>query len=354
MVDHKLYVPILRWKQAEWLALGNLRAEDKARLTPLVEITPRSVAPRIRRPTVDQMLEKNAADIESTWGYAPIFVDLWLLNAGIRATSGLHPLLFLAERARARNLRLIPVTGVGRNAEYQSAVLSMIETDGEGACIRLLRQDLENPMLPRNLMRTVSSLGVGQSQVDIIVDFQVVDSTLPSYSRAWTRLPNISDWRSLTLAGGAFPRDLQGLKLGRNLLPRLDWRAWKRAKSLVEPPLQPSFGDYTIQFGAYVEPPERANFSASIRYTAEDDWLVMRGEGVFHDGSPGFPQWPANAQLLCDSPEFCGADFSRGDMYIRQMGRQDQKTGSAGTWLQAGINHHLTFVVRQVASLFGT
>ena len=72
MVDHKLYVPILRWKQAEWLALGNLRAEDKARLTPLVEITSRSVAPRVRRPTLDQMLEKNAADMERTWGYAPI------------------------------------------------------------------------------------------------------------------------------------------------------------------------------------------------------------------------------------------------------------------------------------------
>jgi hypothetical protein len=78
----------------------------------------------------------------------------------------------------------------------------------------------------------------------------------------------------------------------------------------------------------------------------------MRGEGVFSDGSPGFPQWPANAQLLCARPEFCGQHYSDGDRYIYTTSLQTQYTGIAGTWLQAGINHHLTFVARQIASLF--
>ena len=56
--DHRHYVPILRWKRAEWVALRHLKPEDRARITPLVEITPRSVTPGTRRPTIGQMLQK--------------------------------------------------------------------------------------------------------------------------------------------------------------------------------------------------------------------------------------------------------------------------------------------------------
>ena len=79
----------------------------------------------------------------------------------------------------------------------------------------------------------------------------------------------------------------------------------------------------------------------------------MRGEGVFNQDGPGFAQFPANAQLLCERPEFCGANFSYGDQYIEEMGMQVEKPGNAMTWLCAGINHHMTLVVHQIAKLFG-
>ncbi len=41
MFGPKHYVPILRWKQAERLALRYLRKEDRERITPLIEITPK-------------------------------------------------------------------------------------------------------------------------------------------------------------------------------------------------------------------------------------------------------------------------------------------------------------------------
>ncbi|MCX6619413.1 MAG: hypothetical protein NTZ98_25375, partial [Acidobacteria bacterium] len=153
---------------------------------------------------------------------------------------------------------------------------------------------------------------------------------------------------------GAFPPDLQGVPVGQQLLPRLEWQAWRTQVSQGgRLQRQPAFADYAIQHPIYAEPPERANFSASIRYTLEKDWLIMRGEGVFHDGSPGFAQWPANAQLLCERTEFRGANFSSGDAYIFQRSLNQTQTGSPATWLQAGFNHHLTFVARQIASLFG-
>lgn len=168
-------------------------------------------------------------------------------------------------------------------------------------------------------------------------------------------IPTLNAWKTFTVASGAFPQDLQGFSIGQHLLPRADWRVWLRHVTARPRTLRlPSYGDYTIQWGYFAEPPERANFSASIRYTSSDDWVIMRGEGVFHDGSPGFAQWPANAQMLCARPEFCGRDFSAGDRYIYQMANQSVDTGGAETWLRAGINHHITFAARQVANLTGS
>ena len=42
MFGAKHYVPILRWKQAERLALRYLDEKDRCRITPLIEITPKS------------------------------------------------------------------------------------------------------------------------------------------------------------------------------------------------------------------------------------------------------------------------------------------------------------------------
>ncbi len=91
------------------------------------------------------------------------------------------------------------------------------------------------------------------------------------------------------------------------------------------------------------------NVSASIRYTTTDDWLVMRGEGLKNKNGPRHAQYAANAQLLVERKEFCGSDFSEGDAYIwRAAHGENAGPGNPEAWLRAGLNHHLTFVVRQI------
>jgi len=95
----------------------------------------------------------------------------------------------------------------------------------------------------------------------------------------------------------------------------------------------------------------KPNPSASIRYTAPDHWVIMRGQALRGDTSPGSAQYPAQATLLAERPEFCGADFSYGDKYIVQKSNDRKNPGSPQTWICAGINHHLTLAAREVASL---
>jgi hypothetical protein len=82
--------------------------------------------------------------------------------------------------------------------------------------------------------------------------------------------------------------------------------------------------------------------------------VIIRGEGVLNEDGPGYAQWPAWAQLLCERAGFCGPQFSFGDGYIHAMSQQMTKTGTAKDWLAAGFNHHLTFVAQQIQDPFGT
>ena len=121
MSDDALYVPVLRWKQAEKDSLEWLREEDKSRLKPLLEIIPQSFRAKDRGPSssVRAVLARIARDIDTYWGPSPVFVDVdHLINAGIREPSGAHLLELLAQETRRihpmfpTESNLVPVTGL--------------------------------------------------------------------------------------------------------------------------------------------------------------------------------------------------------------------------------------------------
>lgn len=87
MFKHDHYVPILRWKRAEWVALKNLSELDKKRITPLIEIVPKDFKDNkknIEKNPIDVVAQK-AIDIKDNWGSEPFFMDVWLLRGGLRA-----------------------------------------------------------------------------------------------------------------------------------------------------------------------------------------------------------------------------------------------------------------------------
>jgi len=357
MFDHSHYVPVLRWKAAERDALQNMLQSHKARITPLVELVPKLLTyfgPRVGR-TADIKVSRAASEMSLAWGHEPIFVDFSLLNPTINI-NGRHPITVFGEKARYNGLRLISVTGLDRSDDYQKAVASLVREDRRGACIRLRRQDLQRATLARDLEKLLNVLGLSRDITDLIIDYQLIDENGPNLAGLCTMVPEISGWRTFTILAGAFPMDLSKLKKNdQHLLPRWDWIAWSRqVTDASELPRMPSFGDYTIQHPFYHELDFAPNASASIRYTSNENWIIMRGEGVHNDEGTGYNQFPAQAQLLCANQEFRGMEFSAGDMYIYQMSLQRRNTGTLTSWLFAGVNHHITLAARQIASLFAS
>ena len=91
--------------------------------------------------------------------------------------------------------------------------------------------------------------------------------------------------------------------------------------------------------------------SASIRYTAQDSWLVLKGKNLRGNG---FGQFYQVSRDLIARPEYSGRNFSWGDAYIYECGDELAGPGNLTTWRKVGTSHHLVFAVRQLANLYGS
>lgn len=329
------YVPLLRWKQAERLSLRDLTSDDAERVLPLVEVLPKTLR--------DGKLTSIPKQLREAWPGRRLMID-GTPSGTSRSSQPEAVYSFFAGEGNATGLHLTPVLSLSDGDSTVRAALRLATATGAGLAVRVASSDVGS------LSLLLSRLNVRPEVIDLVVDFSIVGAQDSRYVSTASAIPIRSRWRSLIFLGGAFPADLTNLQVGQHVLPRHDWLAWARMAGSVVGRI-PVFGDYTVQHPVYTEPPAFANFSASIRYASVETWVVMRGEGVRNPGGAGFGQWPANAQLLRDRPEFCGPTFSRGDQYIEEMGTAPKTTGSARTWLQAGIGHHVTLASRQSANL---
>lgn len=354
------YVPILRWKKAEQTALAKLSSSDARCVTPLIEIVPGNLmAGGDRRGDIGQTANRMSSELFRVWNERPFYVDLHNLPEDLLTEGPRHLLTLLGECGSTRGLSMIPVTELGKRDVYQSAVVSVLGSHKQGVCVRLSRDDLRRPTLGCDTLRVLASLTIEPEHADLLIDLGAEDGNdadVPSLMTICKVVPNVAQWRNFILAGGAFPVDLSQLQKNRihRTVRRVDWIFWRdQTLGASQGERLPTYSDYTVQHARYQERKEQSNYSASIRYTSSEYWVIMRGEGVLNEDGPGAAQWPANAQLLCEQPEYCLGSFSYGDKYIKEMSLQTERTGTATTWLQAGINHHMTFVVRELASLFG-
>ena len=336
------YVPILRWKQAERFALRYLQEEDRKRITPLIELTPltfqsRKTARREAMPLDPvQVVHQESKKLLEACGNFPFFLDLRHVAVDVaRARGKVHALEYFAEVGRSYKLALVPVTGLLRTKQYQASVATIVNNDKRGLCLRLTPADVMQAEFQGNIKAFLSSLHLTEDAVHLLVDYEANDPALPGLNSVLAAIPNISEWQTLSMASGAFPPDLQSFEPGNRRIPRSDWLAWKKAVSQSENRMRkPSYSDYTIQYGLYKEPVEGSNPSVSVRYTLDEEWLIMRGEAVrskaassSNENRPGREQWHGHAQLLCDNRDlFYGESFSWGDAFIRERSLDSRNT----------------------------
>lgn len=345
MFGHQHYFPVLRAKPAELRALRDLNPVLRSLTTPILECPPRVLRGCDTTAKLEQRLEHVAEHLAS-WKGRSVFLDFNMLRSA--TPEALEIIAARTARLGIRPVLVISLKG-GAQSPYANSVRAVLAKHGSGICLRVSPEELKLSAANEMIDACLKAYSVSPVLVDLVIDRGGVDSGSLRYQEFAHHIPFVASWRTLTVLAGSFPPDLSRLARGSvNRLRRSEWHQWQELESW--PGRRPAFGDYTIQHVLHREPVAVPNFSASVRYTIEEDFFVLRGEGVLNEGGPGYGQWNAWAALLIERPEFFGAAFSAGDGYIAERAANWSNTGSAQSWLQAGFSHHLTTTALQVAN----
>ena len=355
------YVPCLRWKRGEYQALLRLTPDIKNVLVPLVEISEIGFdfETQIENKTVDQHLSAFAKRVKDKWGARTCFIDMHLIKASERMANGEHPFTFVFNDLRLKGVPAIPVIRLEQDSACQNAIESIITQDQRGVCLRINIEDTVKPDLTRTLEELLRRYHQKVEGCDFILDlgapsFDPIDDFGRLINTIIANLPHIERWRSFIIVATSFPSSMAEVGQGISIKPRSEWRLYRfLINDLRSSGLRiPTFGDYGINHpDALVVDMRIVKPSATVRYTIDDGWLIVKGSNVRDNG---LGQYRQLCQSVISSRHYCGPSYSMGDKYIYDCAQGTVSTGSLTTWRYVGTNHHLTKVAHDVANLFGS
>lgn len=344
--DNKRYFPILKGKMGEFSALQALLDAQRDLITPIIEIPPGAQP------------ESVIVNIANCWSEnSPIMIDFGTIYSDDEADPDSEPgtasgIRTLFSQAQARSLCLIPVTSLSMS---DLQVLNEIHsTYNCGVCFRLRSFDFEDGDITDRIEGIISQLDLQQSDVDLLVDLGTINHEQNAiYIMAITgmlSMLNSIKARRFILASSAFPENLSGIARDSIVrVPRADWILWNAVVQRIKGEQRvPSYSDYAIAHPELPNiDPRMMNPSAGIRYTVNEDWVVVKGRGLRSEA--GFAQFHDLSQRLVEHPEFGGVTDCWGDDFIRECAGGG-KTGNLTTWRKVGTNRHLCKVIAQLSS----
>ncbi|MGD9527058.1 MAG: beta family protein [Dehalococcoidia bacterium] len=356
------YVPILLTKKGELSALNDLSDDVKARFTPLFTVQPIPYDyDNDTSKAVDQHVLGLGKKIATAWGIRRAFLDPIFLRNEFLQPGAPEPMETLLSDAAAEGLLLTPVVAPGQSPEYTALATAWHSANRTGICVRLTSEQWPiSPPRAYALDSLLDALAVEPADIDLVLDLgAAVTNGLAVETVIMTlqALPHASEWKTVTLAGGAFPENLTNMDRTRlNRVPRTEWATFTQVctEARAAGARIPDFGDYGI---AHPDPavsevnPAFMQISAQQRYTIDGHWLVAKGElfkGRAGTGVGGAATFPL-ARMIAAASEFCGADYSPGDAWIASTAEGVGTGGSPLTWRRHGTSHHITFVTGSLA-----
>lgn len=352
------YLPILKGKAGELLALKNLERRVIDRLCPCFDIPAPPIQSKRKVPEKpEEYLTRKLRELRAVWAAdRRCFLDLFDTPLTTRTTEGSHYITHLALAASQLRLKPILVTGLDRDSAHHQAVKAAI-ADGrsEGACIRIQRSDMAGVQnLASSLRGLLVSLGIARGHSDLIFDLRQIapdeeDGLADTVTKVLLGLGGIAEWRTVAIAGTGMPESLRTfvpaetvgdvIRRERTLWTLLQERRPKR-------PLV--FADYGVVHPDMPDlDPQSVNMAPAVRYAADDRWIVFRGRG-WKNHPDGFGQYRGLAANCTRHNAFMGSGYSWGDRYIQDCAGGRKPTSNPQRWIAVGTNHHLTYVSEEL------
>lgn len=346
MTDWK-YLPILKWKQGERIALRNLTSGQWRGVIPLIEPQPIAAAPSFAslQSTLPAYLQKISRDLAGAVPEGtPVAVDARYVSTGYPKQSQLlHAVCRRLSTLMDR--RVLPVISSALVQTESNQIGRIAEHFDE--CI--LRIDIPSVDVAQvqPIIQAVKTI-LRKAHVHVVVDqFSLVGKDpkgIASAIRPYLDEAVASNCASVTIAGGSFPVNLIGFKQGTFDIERVEWRVWKQIRrSGAYAGLR--YSDYCVThpaLGPDVDPTQM-NPSVAIRYAADGFWRLFKAGG-FKNGAPN--QYQALCRLLLGDEVYTGPDFSYGDKCYADAADARLGNGNPSSWRRDATSHHLVLTQR--------
>ena len=316
------YVPILKGKEGEFAALEFLVADVRTAIMPLIEVPPVPFDYANERPsrTLEEHFAAVSECVRKSWADRPLYIDLPWIKVDELLPDGRDPVECMLANCARLEIAAVPVVSRSSSGEGLASAGRYAKAAGSGCCIRLLIQDFEEDTdLEREIDRILSEIGgIGPNDTDLILDLEDLGTdsgkALLVARYVLSVVPREDEWRRVIFSASSFPEDLSDVDASTvSTLARREWQLWQtlqrrpgrlRRRDLI-------YSDYAIAHPIPRElDPRTMRMSASIRYTAREEWLIMKGRNV---RQYGFEQYFELCRMLIGRPEYYGRAFSWGE-----------------------------------------
>jgi hypothetical protein len=333
MKSNFIYVPIIKWKQGEQGALKELNDSVKDSIIPLIEITPDLNFSKFKN-SLDNWENKNF--------YFDVMPEVYEENDGE---------IYFDLLKQCNPDFVIPVVFI---SDDKDAIVEAVRYSNNGIAIRISSNDFED------LEDSLIKLGniIDYKNIDLIIDLKEVNERNFSEKKIIIKalmpdIPNIQSFRNIIISSSAFPQSLSNFeKYKIHYINRYDYQLWSSLHTLENKyNIKLVYSDYCVNHPSFLEYIPGMTPSFNIRYTADNSFIVIRGDSTKKGGLDN-----KNVIALCNKlielDDYSGLDFSWGDNYIFTR-NSDKITGcgNLSIWRKVGTNHHITFVINQISSL---
>lgn len=336
------YLPILKWKQGERIAVRYLASAQWEGVVPLIELLAIDSAPDAAslRAALPAYLAKLAKQIKEA------IPEERALAIDVRHVSPSYARQIQLLESVCRRLqiqserRTYPVLG-NATATREAADLPRLAEKFDEFIIRI-DVPSSTPAQIRPIVELISD-SLKPAPIHIVVDQLSLVGHDPK--AAVTRVKPYLDEAlatksaSVTLAGGAFPMNLIGFKQGVVDIDRIEWKVWKQVTKAAQYKVV-KFADYAVTNPAPVPDmdPTQMNPSVAIRYACDGFWRLFKAGG-FKKGAPG--QYQALCNLLITDTVYSGKSYSHGDKCYDLAANAKLGNGNPSSWRRDATSHHL-------------
>ncbi|MCS3429047.1 beta family protein [Leucobacter aridicollis] len=356
----KQYRPFLLARAGELAALGRIAATSQHAVAPVFRIPERAwdFETDSYTKTHSEHIGQFPTKIAKAWPRGRGFIDLSLLEDEDAIVQGMHPMTFLTKTAASTPNRLVPLISSESTPATIAAVAALQGASSPGAGI-LLQDEEWTSVNPKVLPKLMSAVGLNANSVDIFVDFGGLTGPVAQVAviGELKSLQSLGAFRSVTIGGATFP-DLAGLPRGITEFSRKEWSVYSaiQQKLASTEEVSPDYFDHAIQSVDLIEQsidPRFLSFSAILRYSVADKWLVAKGElfkGKGGSGRGGQALIPPLNSLIAH-PEFATTLRSLTDDWINNVLAGTAKAGGPQQWREWGTVRHIQVTEKELSTL---